>query len=142
MVSSIQPRARRRQLGHALQQVRITQGTPRCVVHSRRARWRWRCWSSLLPNLRFSIALLKRFLPDIRRLPNLPSTPHCLLLWHRRMLPLARLHPSFLLSPLQSPASTLGARYREYGPEYDNRKPDVPFPFFIASFTIICNERP
>ena len=57
----------------------------------------------------FDSFLLIGILPDFRRLPNLPPTPHFLLLWHRRMLPLARLHPSLLLSPLQSPASTLGA---------------------------------
>lgn len=78
--------------------------------------------------------------PDFRRLLDLVSTPFCLLLWQRGMLPVARFHPSLFLSPLQSPASTVGTRYREHRPEYHDREPDIPFPFPIASFAVICNE--
>ena len=54
---------------------------------------------------------------------------------------MARLYPSVLLSPLQSPASTVGTRYRELRPEYHDREPDIPFPFLIAPFAVLGDER-
>lgn len=69
------------------------------------------CVSPCHPPFYPLVVILIRILPGFRRLPNLRSTPCFLLLRHRRMLPLARLHPSILLSPLKSPASPLGSRH-------------------------------
>lgn len=79
--------------------------------------------------------------PGFRRLFDLLPAPFSLLLWKRGVLPVARLDPSFRLSPLQPPASTVGTRYRELGPEYHDREPDIPFqfPFLIAPFTVVCD---
>ena len=97
------------------------------------------CFSILPPSLFYSFT--KGIRPDFWRLPNLSASYHFLLLRHRRMLPLARVHPSFYFSPLKSPTSTLGARYRKHGPEYHDREPNNQSPIFITPFTIVCSKR-
>ena len=140
---SLQSRTRRRQPGHPLQQMRLPTPTTRQLFHSRsprRCRW---CTSPL--------SLSKPIFPpfptpidtkyiDLRRLPNRPPSPPHLLLRHRRMFPLALLHPPSPHQPPHSlsPSTPLSVRNRNRShrpqhhhllPPQQSQHPHLPFEF-------------
>ena len=64
-------------------------------------------------------------LPDLRRLPDRPTQTPFLLLWYRRMLPLARHRPPFVLSACE-PSPSPFRRHGETGPQHHHRVPNIP----------------
>lgn len=79
---------------------------------------------SLTPNPTLSPPNNKLTLPpDLRRIPDIPPPPLPPLLRHRRMLPLARLHPPALLPPLLPPPSPISPGHRINGPKHHNLCP-------------------
>ena len=141
--------------------MRLSTPTTRQLFHSRDSRrCRW-CMSAislpqpLFPHPYFTIPHpLTTNHPDLRRLPNRPPSPTLLLLRHRRMFPLALLHPP---SPHQPPhnippptALSFRNRNRSYRPQHHNLlspqqpqpTPYFPLPLYLQHPPLTASIKP
>ena len=110
--------------------MRFAQNTTREFVYTRYTRRSWWCTCTALETF-FPTVLTDRGSIDLRRVPYRSPSPTPLLLRHRRMFPLARLHPPLQhhLSPLKSAPTTLSSRHRNriHGPFDHHRVANTDF---------------